>query len=130
MKLSVRLAKFLLERGDLSVKDSAILTSVVLNKLGALPYEEAIQITDDGSLMVNGKTLDFEQMKKLRESALGATTNLALNLVFEQIKFLAVVEGVHKGSSIEQMYFGRTAIWAIQNIQKALDTLSQKEGMV
>ena len=125
-KFAVKLTQFLLERGNLSFEDSSALIGTVLDKTGALPFKDIIEYAGDGSLIVGGKELNVEQAKYLRESAIAAIDNQAINLVCERITYLAVLEGVHKAETIPQLHFGKVAIWWSQNIKDILSKLAQR----
>ena len=126
-RAGVRLAKWLLNSGTLSIEDSVSLTTVLLDKLGALPYKDIIYVDEQGRLIVQGQPVNIDEAKALYSSALVALNNKALKYIFEQTKFTAVNHGLNKAETVEQVYFGRTALWAIQNIQKSLEILSGKE---
>ena len=128
VKFGVKLAQWLLNRGDLSMEDSARLTATVLDKTGALPFESIVDVNADG-LRIGGKEVSFEQAKDLRESAIAAINNKALNLVMEQVTFLVVTQSVHKSETIAQLQFGRAGIWLGQNIKKSLLDLAQKSEL-
>lgn len=123
--LGAFLAKYLLRSGKLSLEDSSMLVSAVLDNLGALPYTDVINYDEDGKLMLGERALTLEEMKKLRDSAISALQSNALKIVFEHVKYMAVVEGINKGQTVEQQYFGRSGIWMVQNMEKCLKTLAQ-----
>ena len=125
-KFAIKLVQFLLERGNLSFEDSSALIGTVLEKTGALPYKDIIEYGKDGSLIVGGKPLTLEQAKYLRDSAIAAINNQAINLTMERITYLSVLEGVHKAETIPQLYWGKVGIWWGQNIKKTLQELAQE----
>lgn len=125
--LGVKLAKYLLSSGSLTTEDSVILMTVVLDKLGALPYKDIIGLDTEGSLVVRGHPVSLEEVVILRASALAAINNKALNLVCEQILYLAVTSGIHKAETAQQVLWGRVGIWWSQNVKTSLETLAQKK---
>lgn len=125
-KLGIRLARFLLTRGNLTLEESNLLITSVLDVLGALPFTDVISVDDEGVLSVNGRSLALEEMKKLRDAAESALNNSALTLVRDQVAYIAVTTGVHKADSIAQTFFCRTAIWWGQQENKLLHLLAQR----
>ena len=128
-KLGARIARFLLTKGNLSVEDATLLTGTILDKLGALPFHEVIGVNDQNELVVNGRPLDFEQVKRLRESANVALENQALAFIREQVAFTAVTNGVHKAETPVQMLFARAALWYHQQMLTHLKELAQKQEL-
>lgn len=128
-RLGVKLAKYLLESGNLSMEDSAILTGTVLSKLGALPFKDVFDVDDQGNLVIDGKQVDLEKAKYLRDSAISALNNQALSLICERVAFLAVSQGIHKAETIPQMYWGRVGIWWGENIKNNLSALAQEQKL-
>ena len=124
--IGVKLAQFLLERGNLSFEDSSVLIGTVLDKTGALPYKDIIEYGADGSLIIGGEPLNMEQAKYLRDSAIAAINNQAINLIMERVSYLAVLQGIHKAETIPQLYYGKVGIWWGQNIKKILQDLAQE----
>ena len=129
-RLGAKLARYLLSAGNLSTEDSVLLTSVILDKLGALPFKEIIGMDENQNLIIKGRPINLEEAKKIRLSAEMATQNTALNLILEQVTFLGVTEGFSKAQTSQQIIWGRAGVWITQNIKSALDTLAGKESMV
>lgn len=126
-KLTAKLARFALRRADLSIEDRNLLTTLILDGIGALPLRDMIYVNEEGKLLVNGKALSVEGARALRESARGATKNQALKFVNEQVKFNAITFGVHKLETERQSFFCRAALWFGQEQQKLLAILAQED---
>jgi len=129
MSIGVRLAKYLLTKGNLSVEDSNLLTGVELSKLGAVPFTEIVTYDEDQSLLIGGKPLTLDEAIHLRESAITALENKAFQIVCEQVTFLAVTHGMHKAETPEQMYWGGVGVWWTQNVIRSLMALAQKSTL-
>lgn len=120
----VKLAKRLLT--DLSPDDAIACTELILNKLGALPLSEIIKTDDNGQLLINGELVELDQARKLQMQATLALENPAMKLILEQMKFAAIVYGVHKAESPTQILFARGALWWSQMVDSYLQTLAQR----
>ena len=127
-KFVAKLATSALRRADLSIESRNLLTTAVLKELGALPLHDMITTNQEGNLLVNGRPLDLESARILRESARAALENQAFKFVREQVLFNSVVLGVHKAETDKQMYFARASIWWGQEEDKILRILAQSEG--
>lgn len=125
-KFSVWLVGFLLKRGNLSLKDRNKLISYILEDLHALPISSIISVSDGGELLLNGRSLDLEKAKQLRESARLALDNVSFKVVNQEVLFMAVVGGLHKALSPEDLYFYRAAIWFGQRLEEQLKILAQR----
>lgn len=125
MKLVARLTAYLLRNTKLDLQSKNLLTNVLLDKLYALPLRDIIMQDGNGRLLINGRPVEFEYARKLRESARGAVENTALSFVYEQVQFLAITAGVHKNIAQEDGLFAKAALWQGQEVMNALRTLAQ-----
>lgn len=123
-RFTVRMAMKLLRRADLSVESRSLLTTVLLDKLGALPFDDIITINESGEILVKGNQLDFEKAKQLREAARAALNNPALKLIWPSIAHAAVVTGVHKAENERQTFWARAVLWWSQKEQEMLYILA------
>ena len=123
--LGVKLAVFLIRRGNLSDKDANICTTVILDKLQATPFSDIIKVTEEG-ISIRGKLLDVEQARNLRESAKAALSNKALSLVLEQTAFAAMNHVAENAETPVQMIFARAAMWLKKQQTQSLEILAQR----
>lgn len=119
----VRLVCRLLKR-DLSVENKNLLTTTIVEKIGALPLRDMIVITESAEILVNGVPLEYDQAVRLREGAKTALTNPALKLVWDQVRYEAFVGSASVGRTPEDLYFYRTAIWNGEQERKYLRILA------
>jgi len=77
-------------------------------------------------MLVNGREVDMEMARLLRESAKGALDNRALNFVWEQVRYQAITLGVHQNTTPEQGLFAKAALWLEEEVRKNLHTLAQE----
>lgn len=105
-----------------------MLTVSILKELGALPLRDMIITNQEGILLVNGRPLDLESARLLRESASATLNSKAFAFVREQVLFNAVKTGVHKAETPLQMLFAKAAIWWGQEEDRILRTLAQADG--
>jgi hypothetical protein len=127
MKYLVKFTAWLLKK-DLSLKNRSILLSAVLKSSGVLPIYNIITSNDQGSLFINGNQVDMDKAIQLRESARGALNNQARKLVKEQVRYLAVTQGIHNANTFEQLFFSKAAIWLENEENKILEALAQLDG--
>lgn len=113
-RLVTRITIWLLKSSHLSNEERQLLTSALLDKLGALPLHATIVVDEAGQFFVNGKQLDLDTARKLRESARSMMNNFARRFVREQVKYMAINIGVHQNTSPDQGLFAKTALYNFQ----------------
>lgn len=123
-RFGIKILSYLLKSSELSDEDRSLLTTLVLDNLHALPIRDIISVNDDGSVVVNGRTLTPEQVLAYKESARGALNNSALKLIHEQVNYVAVSQGIHKANSSKDLLFSQSAIWYGQQEIKKLESLA------
>lgn len=124
MSLVVRLTLWLLHGRRLNIVERNALSTAILEQLEALPIRGIITNSDEG-LLINGKPVEVEKMRTLRESAIAALDNQALNLIGDQIRWVATERLLHKVIVPEDIYYYRAALWAIEQLRAHLQTLAQ-----
>lgn len=102
-----------LKKKDLPIEDKSALTAVLMDKINALPLDNVLVLVP-GVIQVNGRILDKEQIINLKESCVVLNDNQARKIIHEQLRYLAIVEGVHRGLSTEQLIFSKAALWIIE----------------
>lgn len=125
MRLLVKWALKVIQRADLTISERTLCTGVVLQKLEALPLRGIIEDSDEG-ILINGKQLNIEKVRVLRESAIAALDNQALNLIGEQVVWIAIQRGIHNADTPEKLYFYRAAIWFSEQLKAHLQILAQQ----
>lgn len=110
--LAVTIACYLLKL-PLSLKNRTRLVSAILDRLNAVPLQSIINFRDDGALLVDGKSLTYEQAKALQESAKAMQDSYAREIVREQVAYIAGTRGVTEGDTPEKLYFYRAAMWSM-----------------
>lgn len=113
-----------LKKADLSTEDRVALVTILLDKLGAFPIGEMVQVSLNG-ISINGKELDGDQVLNFRESASLLKENFARKVINEQLKFKAMEMGIHKSTTIEQLLFAKAVIWFINEENILLQSLSE-----
>lgn len=121
----VKLALGVLRRADLTISERGLFTGIVLEKLGAIPLHALITSSEEG-ILIHGEPLSIEKMRVLRESALQALDNQALNIIADQVRFVAFKEGLATGRPPEELIFFRSALWFCEQLKSYLQTLSQQ----
>lgn len=125
MRLLVRFALSVLKHSDLTIQERTLCTGIVLTKLEALPLHDIVTSSDEG-ILINGKQVDIEKLRVLREAAIRALDNQALNLIGEQVVWLAIQRGIHNADTPEKLYFYRAAIWFSEQMKTHLQILAQQ----
>jgi hypothetical protein len=123
-KLGVKLACYLIGKGNLSIEDENKIMNILWDDIGALPFKSLFG-EEDGKLTINSKTLDLDQIRSLRESAKLAVKNPSLKIIWDEVAFAAVTHGLHKAETPSQMFFARAALWWGQQEIKFLEFLAQ-----
>lgn len=125
--IAARLARALLMGARLSNEDRQLLTTAVLDRLGALPLHATITIDETGTCFVKGRPLNLETARRLKESSTALLKNYARKLVREQVRYLAISMGVHENLTPEQGLFAKAVLWVMQEEDKLYLSLAQHE---
>lgn len=126
-KLAIKAVIFLFKHANLSLADRVLLTTIVLDKLEALPLRDIILINEKGQLIVNGRSLDVNIARKLKLSAKAIRDSYAFKFIQEQVLYEATKLGVHQAHTPDQMIFSKAAIWWGQQEHGFLKLLAQDE---
>lgn len=123
--LGVHLACFLLKL-PLNMAQRTRLVGAMLASNNAVPLKDVIEHLPDGSLVINGRLVDYDVAAQLREGARAALDNQTLKLVDEQVAVVAGKRGVQEGDTPEKLYFYRAALWWGGYSRELLEKLAQK----
>ncbi len=123
-KFATKLAVFMLKRSTLSMEDRALLISCTLDKLDSIPLSDIISVNEQGTLLVNGKTVDLELAKSLRESSRAVLNSRAFKMIQNQVVYAAFSYAARTATSIDQLILGKAAIWWGQKENEYLNLLA------
>lgn len=115
----------LLRNKRLSIAERNILSTAILERLEALPLRDIIEPSDEG-ILINGKPLNIEKARVLREAADAAIENQAFNYIGEQVRYMATERLIQKVTAPEDLYFYRAAIWFSEQMKAHLQILAQR----
>lgn len=124
-KIALKLVNYLLNK-DLSIEQRNFLTNVILDNLDALPIRGIIEANDAGEILINGGSLDIEKVKQVREAARIADDSPVLKLIREQVTYTAIVNGINKATTPENMNFYKAAVWFGQEEDRIIKLLAQR----
>ncbi len=124
----VRLLLWLLDLCAKSEKDRLLLTTRILRTAGALPVHSIITADEAGALLIRGRPVDKDQALLLRESAAAVLKSPAYQIIREEVLYMAVSEGVHKGITTDQLQFSKSAIWFGEQELRLLKTFAGDAG--
>jgi len=125
--LLIKLNTFLLRNVRLSIENRTTLVNVLLDELKAFRIKEIITFSNGGTMLVNGKPLSLESSKKIREDAAFLLNSTTREIVKDAVTFKAVSMGIHNGDTPEKMFFGRAALWFMQQEEEFYKLLAQEE---
>lgn len=125
-KFIVKFIGWALKR-NLSLKERNEIVMHILDNLGALPLSAIIQVSDDGSMLINNRSLDAEKALQLRESAKNALNNQAFILINQQVMYEALIHGGLKSLDVNGLMFTRAAVWWGQRLEDHLKILAQEQ---
>lgn len=126
ISLGVKLAKFLLKKGNLNEEQSLLLTTEILDRLHLLPFSAIIEVDSEQQLLINGNPVSREKAMVLRESAKAMLDSQAMKLVRDQTAFIATNIGLPKAETITQVLFARAALWFGQEELRQLHILAER----
>ena len=128
MRLVVKWALGVIQRSDLTIAERTACIGSVLDKLEALPLRDIITNSEEG-ILINGRPLDIEKLRVLRDAAKVALDNQALNFIGEQVVWIAIQRGIHNADTPEKLYFYRAAIWFSEQMKAHLQILAQQNAI-
>jgi hypothetical protein len=120
----LKFALWVIQHSKLTIAERTLCTGVILDKLEALPLSAILSDSDEG-ILINGKPLDFDKLQVLRNSAKAAIENQAINLIAEQVVWIATDRVIRKALTPEELYFYRAAIWFSEQMKQQLQSLAQ-----
>jgi hypothetical protein len=101
-----------------------LLTGTILEKLEALPLRDIIKRNEGGKLLVNGRSLDYDVSRKLRNDAQLVLDSKVFEFVYEQVTHEAIKLGTLSGKSLDELYFYRAGIWFSKKLIEFLKDLA------
>lgn len=116
---------WLMRNTRFSIESRTKCVNALLVKLN-FPCKDIIEVNSEEKIMVNGRQLDLEGARQLRESARAMLENSARKFVREQVAFKAITLGIHNGDTPEKLYFSRTALWFGQMEDELYHLLAQE----
>jgi len=125
-KLATKLTVWLLRKGNLDQEDQMKITTALIDNIGLLPVSAIITHDDNGQLYVSGKKITTEQAVRLRQSAMALKDNYARRIFRDQIAFLAIEMGVHKGLTPDLIMFSKASLWYVQEENKLIEGFTQQ----
>lgn len=120
----LKLLLWLLKRKKLSQQSRALILNTLLERVQALPLRDLITYDLEGTVRVNGKSLDKEQIIMLREGAVALEKNWAYKLIRDQLTYEAIKMGIHSSLSLDMVLMSKSVLWVIQNEKKIIQQLS------
>lgn len=124
-KIAVQLTLWLLKK-QLSLENKSLLISAILDKLSALPIKSIIHLNDNGSLVINGKEIDYSERVLLKDSAKALRENRVFGLIQDQILHHALSFGLNHSVTIDQLYCSKMAVWWGQEENKLLKLIAEE----
>ena len=109
-KIIIKIIGWLLSR-NLGLKNRTLLINSVLDKLSMLPVRNIITVSENGSLVINGKELDHEEMKLIQDSAKALRDNRVFGLIQDQVLHNALSFGLNTSTTLEMLYTSKAAVW-------------------
>ncbi len=126
-KLITKSTIFLLKRSNFSLKNKTIIVTELLDNLNAIQASNIISNDGVGNILINGKELDSDMARKLRDGAKIMLDSGTRKLIRDEVENRAIILGIQKGETPEQIYFSRAAIWWGQQEEEILKKLAQEE---
>lgn len=123
-RVITKIVVYLLRKSNISLNERHLLINASLDKLAALPLRDIITFSETGTLIVNGRELDHEEVLLVRESAKAALQNRALGLVRDQVLYKSFTFGINSSVNFDQLYFAKCAVWWGQEEDKILKALA------
>lgn len=126
-RLCTRTVIALLKWVRLDNESRQLLTSALLDKLGAIPVHARITVDDAGQVFVDGRPLTLEASRQMHDASKAMLNNFARRFVREQVTYMAIQKGVHQNISPEQGLFAKAALWFFQEEDELYRKFAQVE---
>ncbi len=120
-----KLTIWALKSKSLSGIQKTKVTNELLRNIGAIPLHDVITYDSQGSLIIQGRKIEFEQAEALMMNLEALKNNNARKLIKEQVAFEAIKLGLHQGETPEKILFAKAALWYAEQEQKLIDSLVQ-----
>lgn len=102
-----------------------LLINAILDRLSAIPLRDIITLSENGSLVINGKELDMEELKIIYQSAIALRNNRVFNLIQDQVLHNALTFGLNSSVTLEMLYTSKAAVWWGQEENKLLKLITE-----
>jgi nitrate reductase NapAB chaperone NapD len=112
-----------LKKTTLSKDDRVALITSLVAKIPAFPFTEVMTATAQGKIIINGKTLETEQIITIRDSAIVLQENPARKIFHEQVKFIALNMGIRTSTTIDELLFSKAALWCLNEEDKLIESM-------
>jgi hypothetical protein len=116
-------------RGSLTAPQRNRLVIHILDIETALPIAAILTGSDEG-ILVNGELLDFEKARMMRDAAMRVLENQAFKLCADQVRYIAIKNGLATGLLPEDLLFYRAALWYADELKKHLALLAQEDTTI
>lgn len=126
-RITTSLVLWLLKRSSLTKENRIELLNGIMDDLFVIPFRAIITTESDGSLKINGQTVDMQQARILREQAKALLNNQVLKLINDQVAYNAVNIGIFKSVTTDHLFFAKSALWGEDEKQKLIKTLAGVE---
>lgn len=118
--LFTKLVIWALHSKKITGENKAKITNVLLENIGTLPIKKLITYDIHGTLMLNGKYLEVEQIIAFKQGAMALRDNQVRRILNDQKKMLAIEMGVHNGLNPETIMFSKACLYNIQEEERLL----------
>jgi hypothetical protein len=89
-----------------------------------LVYDPIIRVdTERDTLIIKGREMTDEEHKNFTISLKGYKDNYVRNVIKDQLKWLAINQGIHQCQTTEQLVFAKAALWLIQKEEELINSL-------
>lgn len=126
--IAYQLFKFIVSSARFSNEDRSKFTALLLDRVRALPIKDILSISIEGKLLLAGSPLTVSQIQSLREGAQKVLDSQVRKMIRDQVAFLAVKEGVFKGTDSSQILFSKAALWYQEEEEKLFKILAGDTG--
>lgn len=123
-RIAYWIARMALSLSNLGIKERNLFTSLILDKLDALPIRDIISVSDAGEILISGNPITYEEANMLRMTSKSVLDNRAFRIVCEQVERIAVTRGLHNGDTPDKIFFYRSALWFAQELRDQLRYLA------
>lgn len=119
-RLITKLVIYALHSKRIKGENKTQIIAMLLENIGALPIRKMVAWNNFGTLLVNGRPIEGEQLMNFRLNVMALRDNEARKILNDTKKFTAIDYGVHQGLTPEMNTFAKACLFNLQQEEELI----------